>query len=127
MFQIQAFAAENEQQNFSNSMQKLARDLRGGQVNCIILSFQHEPNVILSRFINDKFQTHSSIFLLHAVSAVSCGVWYDPVYSIESTSRREPTQRCGTSCVRTRLLHAVGAVSCGVIDDPCSFYYVHVS
>ena len=54
MFHIQAFGAEGEQQNCSSSMQKLARDLTVGPLNCNSLSLQHEPNFILGQTQNTQ-------------------------------------------------------------------------
>ena len=41
MFHLHAFAAESEQHDCYNSIKKLAKDLKVGPLNCILLSPQH--------------------------------------------------------------------------------------
>ena len=59
---MQAKAAEGEQQNRSNSMYKLAKDLKVGPLNCIFLALQTQLNFILGpiQMRNRKHTTASS-------------------------------------------------------------------
>ena len=58
---MQANAAVSEQQNCSNSMLELARDLKVGQLDCIWSALHTEPNFVFVTFINENSQIHSSI------------------------------------------------------------------
>ena len=50
MLHIQAFTAESEQQIYSNSMKKLAKDLKIGPLICIFAVLQHEFIFILGLY-----------------------------------------------------------------------------
>ena len=45
MLNMQAYAAVKEQQNCSNSMLKLARDLKFGPLDCILSALHTERNL----------------------------------------------------------------------------------
>ena len=63
----QAFAAESEQRNCSNSMWKLAKDLKVEPLNCILLSLQHEPNFFLALYRREMLnsQQHLVVKVVH--------------------------------------------------------------
>ena len=61
MFHKHASAAESEQQNSSNSMWKLARDLNVGPLDCVRYALHTEHNFIFGHFYM-KILKHTATF-----------------------------------------------------------------